>query len=594
MPTESNECLPESQGRHKALHIALIILLGVLIIVPSFFSRDLWNPDEPRYMEVAREMVVRGDYVVPHLDNIYYPDKPPMFFWLAAGLYNLGLGNLSGRTVAGMAMIGTLLMIYAFGRRKFSARAGLLAAFITATTLLFFGLMKTGVIDPVLTFLETAAILTGYCALTGSASRSRLWWLAFYAFCGLAMLAKGPVGFVLPGLLILVFALFNRKSVSSGGWMHLAGVALMAVIFCSWLLPAMSQGGPEYKRALLGQTGSYTVNRVVSHAHGPHYYFMQLPFYLLPWAFVFVLALVQAIQDWRRKGDREAAFLSLWFLCTLAFFTAVTAKRERYLLPLMPAAGLLCARYFMLTAKNGFPWPRLHRWFATAVYGIFALLGCVFILFPIIGNSLLKVALSGDPEMLERGLAISASFGLGILLPLGILILAASLAGLAIGRARSSWLIGISIGIILTFSLVMDLVFVPKINPVKSSKLFGQRILPYLNAADEKYLFAHDYSGVINLYTGMLDIPLLEIDRSNSSQAAKPRDHKKEDRNAQVLALLNKTFAHGGKIAVVSDEQQVAVFVDQLPPNIKIVARELVGHRGMICLANWGEADNGK
>jgi len=74
--------------------------LAAAVLVPSLFSRDLWPPDEPRYMEVAREMAVSGDYLVPELGGDTYVDKPPLFFWAAAGLYKLGAGFNAGRVVA--------------------------------------------------------------------------------------------------------------------------------------------------------------------------------------------------------------------------------------------------------------------------------------------------------------------------------------------------------------------------------------------------------------------------------------------------------------------------------------------------------------
>jgi len=74
-------------------NVGLIVAAVALVALPSLFTRDLWNPDEPRYMEVAREMAVRGDYLLPHLNGELYSEKPPLFFWLAAGLWRAGFGS---------------------------------------------------------------------------------------------------------------------------------------------------------------------------------------------------------------------------------------------------------------------------------------------------------------------------------------------------------------------------------------------------------------------------------------------------------------------------------------------------------------------
>lgn len=590
MHNEQNPALPEIANDRPLRDIALIILFGALLILPSFFTRDLWNPDEPRYTEVAREMVARGDYVVPHLDNVFYAEKPPLFFWLTAGFYKLGFGNLSGRTTAGMAMLGTLLLIYAFGRKRFDPRTGLLAAVMTATSLLFVGLMKTGVIDPLLTFLDTAAILAGYCALTGDSDRSKRWWLVFYAVCGLAMLTKGPVGFLVPLLVVAIFALFQRRKVSFGGWIHLVGILLMLTIFCAWLLPAMARGGKEYADALLHKPASYAT-REGGHAHGPHYYLMQLPALLLPWTFVFALALAQALRDWRKTADGDACFLSIWFIAVFVMFSAVSAKRERYLMPLMPAVGLLCARYYMQAARNGFPWPRLQRAFAVVLFVLLALTGVVVTVTPFIAAMVAAPILkSTNPEMLSHVHEILAKPAMLALVPTGLLIMATGVIGLTAARKRLWWLIGGGIGVVVAFSLVMDLALVPAVNPVKSSRTFCSRILPYMKEADRKYLFAGDYAGVINLHTQILDIPIIKISASEAGN--KSSDHPRKSRNEVAVEALNRTFGQTGKVVVVSDEKQVAAFVENLPSNVKVIARERVGHRGMICLANWGEAES--
>ena len=82
---------------HSGLRDAAVIaVLATAVFVPSLFTRDPWNPDEPRYTEIARAMVVTGDYWVPHLNGEIYPDKPALFFWLTAGLMRLGLGLYTG------------------------------------------------------------------------------------------------------------------------------------------------------------------------------------------------------------------------------------------------------------------------------------------------------------------------------------------------------------------------------------------------------------------------------------------------------------------------------------------------------------------
>ena len=149
----------------------MVVALVVAVGVPSMFTRDLWNPDEPRYMEVGREMVVMGDYIIPHLNGEVYAEKPPMFFWLAGQLWRLGLGYNSGRIVTIVATALTLLLVYFVAAQRLGARGGVLASVATLSTLLLLNFVKIGVLDPLLMFFTTSALVLGYGALCAGQRR---------------------------------------------------------------------------------------------------------------------------------------------------------------------------------------------------------------------------------------------------------------------------------------------------------------------------------------------------------------------------------------------------------------------------------------
>src|ERR1044071_8885731 len=110
--------------------LALLALAGVLLFLPGLGGRDLWNPDEARYAEVAREMPLAGSYAVPHLNGQVYSLKPPLLFWSIRTAAHLtgGLDEVAARLPSALAAIGTLLLTYRLGRRLFGRRAGGLAA----------------------------------------------------------------------------------------------------------------------------------------------------------------------------------------------------------------------------------------------------------------------------------------------------------------------------------------------------------------------------------------------------------------------------------------------------------------------------------
>jgi hypothetical protein len=116
-------------------------------------------------------------------------------------------------------------------------------------------------------------------------------------------------------------------------------------------------------------------------------------------------------------------------------------------------------------------------------------------------------------------------------------------------------------------SLLLDLVLFPLANPVKSGRRFANQALPYLNEADKRYLFGDDYSGVINLYTGITSIPILE---------------GKDRRERLVAALRGRE-----KVAVVSNETRIEDIRDLLPENATMPVREQLGHSSMVLICNW-------
>jgi len=562
-------------GYHTLRDVTIILVLAAVLLFPSHFTRDLWNPDEPRYMEVAREMLVLGDYLVPHLNGRIYPDKPPLFFWLTAALYRAGLGFEASRVVSALATMGTLMLIYGFGRKLLPAPGALLAALVTATFALFSAISRIGAIDPLLTFFETVALVAAYHALTGSSPRARLCWLIFYGAAGLAVLTKGPVGLAVPALVVLVYAILERKRIRAGGWMHLGGVALMLVVVGAWLVPACIRGGEEYTRDILfHQSSRYTV-KAASHNQGPHYYFMLLPPYLLPWTFFAALALVQGILDWRRKGDRAAGYLSLWLICVFAFFTAVTSKRERYLMPLMPAAGLLCGRYFALALREAMPWPRLHRWLAVVTFVVTALIATGIAAGFFFSPAIVASRFPDDAVLRDRIASLMTAGNLTIVIGASAILLALSIAGLLRGIGKPAILrFAVTVTLIMvTISLFIDLFAFPLADPFKSSREFGRQSLPYLEQAGPsgRFFYQNEFAGVVNLYTGIIGIPLV--------------------REVEGLADAMRS---GEKVVVIGDEKRLAGAVPSLPGPAWVLVRERVGRRGMALISNYRWDDNAR
>lgn len=566
--TECTRAEPYSRGidgpasKSASGELLLVLVLSALFFLPGIPSRDLWNPDEPRYMEVAREMVMLHDYVVPRLNGEPYPDKPPMFFWLAAGLYRLGCGVNSGRFLAAMASMGTLLLTYILARRYSGGRAALFAALSILTAFLFAATSRIGVIDPVLTFFTTGAIFCGLTAMDAGSKRRWAWWLAAYALAACGVLTKGPVGLVVPAIVLTACGLALRGRLSPGGWIHAAGAGLLVGLVLAWLVPAAMRGGPDYARTLILQVRGYAAGSA-SH-HNPFYYYLLLaPLILLPWTFFIVPAFYSAGLAWRRSRDAAAVVGLAWFGAVFVFFSLMSSKRVGYIMPLMPAFGLLMGRYFEESCRNEHPWPRVHDLLARALIGVMgALLGLCILAAP--ATRAIIGALPLHDATLVKELRDAAG---GVWLPL-IIGSGAALAWLLVSwrRRRTRSLFAVIVGALLAVSLTMDIVLVPRANRFKSGRNFVLKAKDAIRQAEQVCLYRKDFDGVYNIYTGVVSFPVL----------LEPQDLKAAMARAQRVAVIGRDTEIGDVLG--------------MPPRVgRIAAMSRVGHRNIVLLVNWPE-----
>ncbi|UNM06332.1 MAG: phospholipid carrier-dependent glycosyltransferase [Holosporaceae bacterium] len=196
----------------KLDYLFLIIGLGVLFLV-GLGSRPLSSPDEGRYVEIPREMVVSGDYVTPHLNGLKYFEKPPFVYCLEAAPLKLGFTSEFAMRlpIAFFALLGCLVC-YAFATRIFSRSAGLISAAVLATSTLYFALSRIILLDLVFSVLIAAGLFSFIVGIKLSPGKERRFHLLITAITtGLAVLTKGLIGIVFPlGIIGLWVILLNK------------------------------------------------------------------------------------------------------------------------------------------------------------------------------------------------------------------------------------------------------------------------------------------------------------------------------------------------------------------------------------------------
>ncbi len=328
--------------------LALIAFCGFLFVL-GLQIVGLLGADEPRYAQVAREMLARHDWVTPVLYGHPWLEKPPLYYWGAMLAYK-GAGGVSD-TAARLptAVLTSLLIIFIYGwARRFRPGMQLNAALITASAAIIVGFGRSASTDMPLTVMFTIAMLLWY-GWYASPKRAPL--LAFYVFLALATLAKGPVAIFLAAVIILLFAALRRDGRLLLRTLSPIGIALYLAVAAPWFI-AVQHANPEFFRTFFLQHNLERFGSNLYHHPQPFWFYVPVTLLaLVPWTVFVVAAVVDAIRDWRFSTEQPAGqedlrtYLAIWFLVPVIFFSLSHSKLPGYILPAIPAGTILLADF---------------------------------------------------------------------------------------------------------------------------------------------------------------------------------------------------------------------------------------------------------
>jgi len=331
-------------------------ILGLLALFAAllFFERPgalLVDPDESRYAEVPREMLAAGDFVTPTLNGSHYFEKPPLDYWLVAGAFTLfGESPYVARLPARLATLGTAVLLLLAGGALLGAGAGPWAALVFLSAPLDFVLGQQNIIDPVLTFCLTWAFLAVYRFLAApsgeSPARRRLNLVSLGVATGLAMLSKGLVALVLPGLVFFAWvAVMGRWARVRELLFSPAPLAFLAV--CAPWFVLVERANPGFSSFFFVHEHFQRFATEEAKRVQP-FYFFALVFAVGFWPWTLSLGAARRtlgplrLESLRRHP--EELYLCLWLLIVLVFFSISQSKLMPYILPAMPAAAALLGR----------------------------------------------------------------------------------------------------------------------------------------------------------------------------------------------------------------------------------------------------------
>lgn len=326
----------------------LTLLLGSLYF---FFlgGRPLFVPDEGRYAEIAREMATTGNFITPHLNGIKYFEKPPLFYWL--GAIAIKLGGLNLWVVRSInAFLGVLgcLLTYGITRRLYDRFSGILAALILGTSTLYFVMSHMVSLDlPVTVFLATTlyAFLLGITYPPGLKRRLCLYGMA--AAAALAVLTKGLIGLVFPGLIIGLWIACTQQ------WRLLlklyipTALLVFLAIAAPWHLLVSLKNPEFFSFYFIEQHFLRYTTMDVGHYQPVWFFIPALIAGFFPWVVFLPQSIGLTIRQIYKKNTsyQTELFLLIWAVLVFAFFSFSKSKLIPYILPVFPPLAMLTARY---------------------------------------------------------------------------------------------------------------------------------------------------------------------------------------------------------------------------------------------------------
>jgi len=337
--------------------LCLLLIIPGALLYPGL-AIHLFEPDEGRYAEIPREMLWHGEWVVPYLQGEPYLDKPPLLYWLVGLSYRLfGVHDWSARLVPALAVHGCILLTYGFGRRILGERAAFWGSLLLSLAPGFITIGRLLILDGLLTFWVTLALLAAYEAVRGGRLHGG-WWLVAAAACGFGILTKGPIAVLLVAAPLWAYRRLQESSCRIDWRAVLAFIAVMLLVALPWYM-AICFRLPAFAGHFFWQHNVVRFLVPFDHLRPVWFYGPVLLVGLLP-ATLFVVPFVRflfaadpVVSEQRCPGFGYLLLAGGW--CVL-FFSLSGSKLPTYILPAFPALALALGYYLVLSGWTDSCW----------------------------------------------------------------------------------------------------------------------------------------------------------------------------------------------------------------------------------------------
>lgn len=373
MSESSTQTPGPSSGAPAIRHLCILLALCGILFFWNLGALGLTDRDEGRNAEAGREMLETGDWMSPTFNYEPRYAKPALVYWLMGASYKtFGVSEFAARFPSALFGLGLVLMLYLFLARLRDANTALLAALMLALNLQMIGLNRMALTDSVLIFFTTLSLFAFWLGFQTTHERRSWLWICYGAM-GIATLAKGPVGFLVPLIVIALYlSLTKQWRLFWQEGRPLAGTALTILIALPWYAGMWWLHGSEYTDSAQANTVGRFLKPMEGHSFGFLFYIPVLLLGFFPWSGWLLFAWPQTFKSWRAAGKpvtvpceatAEASapstvppapsetdtldwFAAAWIFATFVFFTLSSTRLPHYIGPLFPAAAMLTASYW--------------------------------------------------------------------------------------------------------------------------------------------------------------------------------------------------------------------------------------------------------
>jgi len=319
----------------------VVVATAALLLFAGSASVPLLDPDEARFARTSVEMLRSGDLVVPTFEGRPRLVKPPLIHWAQVAIFSVfGSSEWTARLHAALATLGAILLAAWVARRRFGEEGAMWTAAVMISTPLVMALGRIGTIDSLLA-LSVVAVIALDMAEPHRPSRFR--GAVVGALLGLAFLAKGPVGVVVPLLVMLAGRTASRRELLPGWRASLQGIAAWCAVVLPWGLAFIFALGFDTAEGILRGEAFERYLGGSMHGEPPWFYLQVVLAGFLPWSGPLVLAVVRAFRMRKEPEAQTAVYAAAGFVAGVVFFSLSPSKLPNYLLPLAALPAILVA-----------------------------------------------------------------------------------------------------------------------------------------------------------------------------------------------------------------------------------------------------------